>query len=82
MNIGIVGSRRRLDKQSVLNLVDNLPKDAIVISGGCIGVDTWAVERAKQRGLKVQVFHGLAGEKKGHFRIRHYFDPFSIYYSN
>ncbi|HKK12965.1 MAG TPA: CDP-glycerol glycerophosphotransferase family protein [Flavobacteriaceae bacterium] len=26
------------------------------------------------RGVKVQVFHGLAGEKKGHFRIRHYFD--------
>ena len=26
------------------------------------------------RGVKAQVFHGLAGEKKGHFRIRHYFD--------
>jgi CDP-glycerol glycerophosphotransferase (TagB/SpsB family) len=26
------------------------------------------------RGFKVQVFHGLAGEKKGHFRIRDYFD--------
>lgn len=26
------------------------------------------------RGVKVQVFHGLAGEKKGHFRIREYFD--------
>lgn len=26
------------------------------------------------RGLKVQIFHGFAGEKKGHFRIRHYFD--------
>lgn len=26
------------------------------------------------RGLKVQIFHGLAGEKKGHFKIRHYFD--------
>lgn len=26
------------------------------------------------RGLKVQIFHGLAGEKKGHFRIRQYFD--------
>jgi CDP-glycerol glycerophosphotransferase (TagB/SpsB family) len=26
------------------------------------------------RGFKTQVFHGLAGEKKGHFRIRHYFD--------
>ncbi len=25
-------------------------------------------------GLKVQIFHGLAGEKKGHFRIRTYFD--------
>ncbi len=26
------------------------------------------------RGVKTQVFHGLAGEKKGHFRIRGYFD--------
>jgi len=26
------------------------------------------------RGVKTQVFHGLAGEKKGHFRIRNYFD--------
>ena len=25
-------------------------------------------------GVKTQIFHGLAGEKKGHFRIRHYFD--------
>jgi len=25
-------------------------------------------------GVKVQIFHGLAGEKKGHFRIRDYFD--------
>jgi CDP-glycerol glycerophosphotransferase (TagB/SpsB family) len=26
------------------------------------------------RGVKVQIFHGLAGEKQGHFRIRNYFD--------
>ena len=26
------------------------------------------------RGVKIQIFHGLAGEKKGHFRIRNYFD--------
>jgi len=26
------------------------------------------------RGVKVQIFHGFAGEKKGHFRIRDYFD--------
>ncbi len=26
------------------------------------------------RGVKVQIFHGFAAEKKGHFHIRHYFD--------
>jgi CDP-glycerol glycerophosphotransferase (TagB/SpsB family) len=26
------------------------------------------------RGVKAQIFHGFAGEKKGHFRIRGYFD--------
>ena len=26
------------------------------------------------KGVKTQVFHGFAGEKKGHFRIRSYFD--------
>ena len=26
------------------------------------------------KGVKVQVFHGLAGEKRGHFRVRNYFD--------
>lgn len=26
------------------------------------------------KGVKAQIFHGFAGEKKGHFRIRHYFD--------
>ena len=26
------------------------------------------------KGVKVQLFHGFAGEKKGHFRIRNYFD--------
>ena len=25
-------------------------------------------------GVKVQIFHGMAGEKSGHFHIRHYFD--------
>lgn len=30
------------------------------------------------RGVKVQVFHGLAGKKKGHFKIRNYFDLYLI----
>ena len=40
--------------------------DAIFICGN--DVPYWL------RGVKVQVFHGLAGEKKGHFRVRDYFD--------
>lgn len=37
------------------------------------------------RGIKVQIFHGLAGEKKGHFRIRNYFDLYltsGAYFTN
>ncbi len=37
------------------------------------------------RGVKVQIFHGLAGEKKGHFRIRNYFDLYltpGAYFTN
>ena len=40
--------------------------NVIIVSGNVVP-DFWP-------GLKVQIFHGLAGEKKGHFRIRHYFD--------
>ena len=50
--IAIVGSRRRLDKHKVEALVAELPDDVIVISGGCEGVDTWAVEAADARGLE------------------------------
>lgn len=55
-NIGIVGSRRRVDKYNVLKLVDSLPLDCVVVSGGCRGVDTWAENRAKQRGMKTLIF--------------------------
>lgn len=40
--------------------------DAIFVPGNEVPYDI--------RGVKAQVFHGLAGEKKGHFRIRNYFD--------
>jgi hypothetical protein len=56
MKIAIIGSRRRTDKNSVIKLVNSLPSDACVISGGCRGVDSWAVQRAKERGLKTIVF--------------------------
>jgi len=53
--IAIVGSRRRKDKETVEKLVNKLPKDSVVISGGCKGVDTWAIDIARKRGLKTIV---------------------------
>jgi len=51
---------------SEINDIYSFKSDAIFVPGNEIPYYL--------RGLKVQVFHGLAGEKKGHFRIRHYFD--------
>jgi CDP-glycerol glycerophosphotransferase (TagB/SpsB family) len=46
--------------------LETFSPDAIFVCGN--DVPYWL------RGVKVQIFHGLAGEKKGHFRIRDYFD--------
>ena len=51
--------------QSIQELID-YKSDAIICPGNEVPHYI--------RGVKVQIFHGLAGEKKGHFRIRHYFD--------
>jgi CDP-glycerol glycerophosphotransferase (TagB/SpsB family) len=51
---------------SNIDALDTFHADAIFVPGN--DVPYWL------RGVKVQVFHGLAGEKKGHFRIRGYFD--------
>jgi len=49
-----------------IKVVEDFQSDAIFVCGN--DVPYWL------HGLKVQVFHGLGGEKKGHFRIREYFD--------
>lgn len=51
---------------SNMNEVKDFRSDAIFVPGNEVPYYL--------RGLKIQIFHGLAGEKKGHFRIRHYFD--------
>ena len=56
MNVGIVGSRRWKSRAAVESLVDTLPPDTTVVSGGASGVDSWAAEFARKRGLKVVVF--------------------------
>jgi CDP-glycerol glycerophosphotransferase (TagB/SpsB family) len=49
-----------------LEILKDFKADAIFVPGN--DVPYWL------SGVKVQIFHGLAGEKKGHFRIRDYFD--------
>jgi predicted Rossmann fold nucleotide-binding protein DprA/Smf involved in DNA uptake len=51
MNYGIIGSRKFKNRALVEAIVDQLPTDVKVISGGCEGVDKWAMNRAYLRGL-------------------------------
>jgi predicted Rossmann fold nucleotide-binding protein DprA/Smf involved in DNA uptake len=53
VKIGIVGSRRRHDRELVEALVNELPEGTVIISGGCKGIDTWAAETARARKLTV-----------------------------
>ena len=57
MKVGIVGSRRRRCRDEVRRLVSSLPMDALVISGGCRGVDIWAVQCAADRGMRTEVYY-------------------------
>jgi len=53
-------------KTSDIKEIESFNSDMIFVPGNDL---PWYL-----RGVKVQIFHGLAGEKKGHFRIRDYFD--------
>ncbi len=53
-------------KTSDMKEVEAFQSDMIFVPGNDL---PWYL-----RGVKVQIFHGLAGEKKGHFRIRDFFD--------
>jgi predicted Rossmann fold nucleotide-binding protein DprA/Smf involved in DNA uptake len=67
---GIVGSRRRQDMDNVQRLVDSLDKTTVIVSGGCQGVDSWAVMRAKERGMDTVVFRPeTMGNKLAYFDV-------------
>jgi hypothetical protein len=53
--IAIVGSRNYPDLDAVKRYVYSLPKDVTIISGGARGVDSMAVDTAKERGMKTVV---------------------------
>lgn len=54
------------NKTGTIQALDHFKSDVIFVPGNEVP--------HYLRGVKVQIFHGLAGEKQGHFRIRNYFD--------
>lgn len=54
--IAVVGSRHFSSKDVVARYIAALPTGTVVISGGAVGVDTWAIEAAQASGLATQVF--------------------------
>jgi len=57
MKVGIVGSHRRKDRDAVKDLIEGLPKDTTIVSGGRNGIDTWAIELARESGFKTIEFY-------------------------
>ena len=56
MKIGIVGARKYQGKQSVIDLVNSLPAEAVIITSSCKGVCSWSKEAAESRGMEVIVY--------------------------
>lgn len=55
--VAIVGSRDFATPDWVRQYVRRLPLHWTVVTGGARGVDSWAEEEARLRGLCVEVFH-------------------------
>lgn len=78
MKVAIVGSRDFPSQQKVIDYVNQLSAHAQIISGGARGVDTWAEQAARKRGLNVTVFpaewdrHGkVAGFLRNHDIVKY-----------
>lgn len=64
--VAIVGSRKRLDRQTVEAYVSTLnSSEDVVVSDGRWGVDSWAEAAALARGLTVEVFLPDKAKMKG-----------------
>lgn len=69
MKYGIVGSRRRKDKETVVAFVNGLEEEDVVVTGGCRGVDTWAAEAATARGLRTRIMRPDTSKCRTRFEV-------------
>jgi predicted Rossmann fold nucleotide-binding protein DprA/Smf involved in DNA uptake len=69
MMVAIVGSIRYTDKKKVEQVVDAIGKKHTILSGGCRGVDTWAVNRAKENGIATKVIEPEMYTAKNFYQI-------------
>ncbi|WP_053958066.1 DUF2493 domain-containing protein [Sulfobacillus thermosulfidooxidans] len=56
LRIVICGSRHWTDTRPIVAMIQRLPPDATLITGGAPGADTLARQAAQQRGLSVEVY--------------------------
>lgn len=56
MKIAIVGSRDWPNAKAVIDYINALPPHTVIVSGGALGVDTFAEIAAKRQGLSVEVY--------------------------
>lgn len=63
MKVAIVGSRTYRSPGNVADFIGGLPSDAIIVSGGARGVDSWAVEYAGEHLTEV---YQAEWDKYGH----------------
>lgn len=57
MKILVCGARDYKNRNKIKDFLEVLPKDTIIIHGGCYGADNLAGEVAKELNLKVEVFN-------------------------
>jgi hypothetical protein len=57
VRVAIVGSRDFPNADTVSVFVRSLPAGTVVVSGGARGVDQWAEEAAKARGLQTKIIY-------------------------
>ncbi len=54
MRVLVCGSRNWVDQKTIETYIAGLPKDSVIIEGGCQGADWMARDAAEQCGLRVE----------------------------